>query len=257
MLLLLLAAALAQDPADDDDIATIVVQDTLSVEEAQQALSETLESEGYFRQVQRDGDVIFRHAEAWRPVVLVSPEGSVRVRRRGIVLRPPRRDWSPDQNAGDLLGCLTPWTLVSCFSAQGLVTDHRKMQGRKTAVAATIHEDVVGLQDALSAERIDERVRGELHAIWHEGRAPDGTELPDPVSRRAAIGALWASRAPTEWGRRAQDLIARYAEIEVQRSATPFTAQEVADIEARAAVRRTFLDLGAIDDDAGTDDTSD
>ena len=225
LLLLFLAMASAQDP--DEDLFTIVIQDELTVFEAKEALSDQLESQGYYRDVQPDGDVIFRHGQSWQPVVVVTPEGHVRIRRRGLVWHPPGQNWSPNPPPLATLSCFTPWTLVSCISAKGITTGPRRMLGRKSTVAQDIHAQVVDLQDALSASAIDGRVLRDVQRIWVDGTDLDGTPLSTQSERKSAIGRLWSSRAHTEWGRRAQSIIERYVQIVIQSSEHGFSAGEI------------------------------
>lgn len=213
----------------------------MSVVEARRALSDELTTQGYFRDTQRDGDLIFRHADSWRPVVVVSEEGSVKVRRRGFVWKTPGGRYNPDRKGSAYLTCLTPWTLFSCMSVQGLVTDGRKMQGQKTEVVSGMHDEVVGLQDALADEHMTARVTADMSRIWYEGVSPEGEALPSLADRRRALGRLWATRSPTEWGQRAQGLIERFVAIEVQGSPDPFTADEIAHWEAEHGTGRSFV----------------
>ncbi len=241
----MIALAWAQEPdteADTDDVLTVVIRDTVSVVEARQALTETLQGQGYHRDTQRDGDLIFRHGDAWRPVVVVSPEGHVRTRRRGFVWAPPGAQWDPDRPKAANLACLTPWTLISCMSVQGLVTDNRKMQGQRTQVATVVHDDVVQLHTALADEHVTARLQRDLSRIWHGGEDLLGNPLPDYAGRRAAIGEMWATRAPTEWGERAQDLIERFTLLEVQSSSFPFTNAELDHWEASVATERSLVE---------------
>lgn len=247
MLSLILMSALSwgQEPdsdADTDDVHTVYIRDTLSVVEARQALTETLQDQGYHRDTQRDGDLIFRHGDSWRPVVVVKPDGHVKTRRRGFVWSPPGAQWDPDRPKAANLACLTPWTLVSCMSIQGLVMDNRKMQGQRTQVATLVHDDVEQLHAALADEHVSARLHRDLSRIWHGGEDLLGNPLPEYDQRRAAIGELWATRAPTEWGERAQDLIERFILLEVQASNVPFTDAEAEHWEAIAATERSIVD---------------
>ncbi|MGK0344276.1 MAG: hypothetical protein ACI855_000334 [Myxococcota bacterium] len=249
LLLLLMTYGLAQEPdpeadtdTDTDDVLTVFIRDTISVVDARQALTETLHGQGYHRDTQRDGDLIFRHGDAWRPVVVVSPEGHVKTRRRGFVWSPPGAQWNPDRPKAANLACLTPWTFFSCMSAQGLVTDGRKMQGERTEVATVMHSDVQQLHTSLADEHVTARLQRDLSRIWSRAEDLRGNPLPEYVQRRAAIGELWATRAPTEWGERAQDLIERFILLEVQSSSFPFTDAEADHWEASATTERSIVD---------------
>lgn len=245
LLALLMSLAVGQEPdieGDLNDVHTVFIRDTVSVVEARQALSETLAGQGYHWETQRDGDLIFRHGDAWRPVVVVSPEGHVRTRRRGFVWAPPGAKWNPDRPKAANLACLTPWTLVSCMSVQGLVLNRRKMQRQRTQVATLMHDDIQQLHTSLADEHVTARLQHDLSRIWHGGEDLTGTPLTTPPERRHAIGELWATRAPTEWGERAQELIEWFILLEVQSSPHPFTETEAEYWEASSPTERSIVE---------------
>jgi hypothetical protein len=128
------------------------------------------------------------------------------------------------------------------MSVQGLVTDNRKMQGQRTQVATLVHDDVQQLHTSLADEHVTARLQRDLSRIWHGGEDLVGTPLPEYAQRRAAIGELWATRAPTEWGERAQDMIERFILLEVQSSSFPFTNAEADHWEASVATERSIVD---------------
>jgi hypothetical protein len=229
--LLLAAPAAAQD---GEDPLTIVIVDTPDVIEARAAIREELEGRGYIGDARGDGAVVFRHPDVWRPAVVVRPDGRVDVRRRGLAFTRPGGTWDPNAPATAYLGCLAPWNLVSCVNANGLVMGRRKYLQHETATVAAVHEEQVAYQDAIAASAIDRRLDEELDGIWRRGVGPDGEILGSPTARRAAIGALWASRAPGPWGDRARARITAFVQAVVQPSEAPFDADEIAAIEASA-----------------------
>lgn len=196
--LLLIAHALA---ADEE----MIVEDTLTAEEAQALVAETLAGLEYRAVRQRGAWTVYRGGRL-SPTLLVS-EGIATTRGR-------HRRTASNTVSGN----------------------YRRQLGARGRVFEALDPALDQWQQALQREHMDARyftLPDRLAATWSEGAPLDGRPAgATPAERRAVLLSFWASRTHTPEGDRVRQITADFIEYVVQDSPWPVSETEQAAAEA-------------------------
>lgn len=231
--MLIVPIAAAEEPAEAPS-REVVVYGELLVEQARQALIESLRQEGYTRAVEKDDRVIYRHAEGWKGEVVLYDDGWTYVKRQPLNAVAREMPWAEEGSPLAVAGCvLYPWL---CVRAGGMTVGQRKWRGRETrAVDAVADESRVLAERTadLATDRTVDDLPARLEALWERGSALDGgPPLDSPEARKSALFEYWRTRTDTEWGHAVQDAVEAFVRGVVQHSETPFTESEMAAFNA-------------------------
>lgn len=259
-LLLLAGSARAQEPAapppgTPEAGEEIIVYDTQEIERRRQVLEAIILDQDYKEGIDKGDRTIYRPMVPWKPSVIVHDDGIVQLTRSPVRWMAPG---NPD-NALNNLWCLPPFTPM-CVRIGGQVISGRKLQAHKHRVLEQTHQASEAWRQAIvdksTFERVNEELPALIDATWKTGAPlePGEPELPTHADRRQALLRFWATRSDTREGHIVARVVADYLAFEVQASAHPVTADELAQANQLAAGVRTLdLDLAA-DIDPGLDD---
>jgi hypothetical protein len=196
-------------------------------------LHSTLRRRGYLRILRSGHRAYYFTPRLWKPWAMVHDEGFARV--RGVPVVPVAVSGAPPR-AFDRWGEPLPQLHSDTRQIYSTVTLPGRVSGRaRDALVAEIEPALAEVRQARWELARPERrtaIREALVAIWLDEVAPDGTVLPDAMSRRWALAALWCNTAPTESGAWARALVADFVDARVQPSDHPFRADEVAATNA-------------------------
>ncbi len=233
---------LPERPTPGEEV--IVVGDAV-VEQARRQVTEALGNQGYAARRRRDGVTIYLHPTAYKPKVLVYDDGFVIFRRRGFAYTPP--DVGVD-NPGLAIPLRATLCLVAplyCFHAPGLTMSPTRLEQQKELVVEELEDELRAYGDALAGRALGQRledVADWLDAVWLTGQDLDtGVVYPTPAERRQVLLAFWESRADNAYGDNVREMVEAYIDYEIQVSAFPFTAAEIAEINAKRSCSRELI----------------
>lgn len=266
LLLLLALGAQAQEPAvADDEIVVyrnedgteeIIVHGDLLVAQARKQLMHDLQAQGY-TDVEDKGDYVrMRHEQAWKGEVRIYDDGWIHVKRQPVQVRSPDLPFAEEGSAVSWASCLLYPPM--CLRPGGALVGRRKWMAVQGRTLGEVSEDAQVLGDRVADRSLEDRVNAlpeRLYALWVDGVPLSGEEpLPTPQARKQAILDFWDSRTDTIWGDRVRVAVEAFVRAEVQTSATPFTADEIAAYNLKRHCTRE-LDLDSAWDDvtAGID----
>lgn len=234
----------------DDGVEEIVVHGDVLVEQARRALMHDLQEQGY-TDLEDMGDYVrMRHEEAWKGEVRVYDDGWIHVKRQPVRVQSRDLPWAEEGSALAWASCAMYPPM--CLRTGGALVGRRKWMGVQGRTLAVVGEDAQVLGDRVADASLDERINQlpeRLYALWVDGVPLDGGEaVATPEARKQAILAFWDSRTDTIWGDRVRVAVEAFVRAEVQTSATPFTADEIAAFNAGRHCTRE-LDLTSPWDD--------
>jgi hypothetical protein len=187
-----------------------------------------------------DGTSVFVGPEAWMGSALISPDGSMRFRRRVVWATPQRTVAGPQTSAIPYADRVVRTGEVDQVTTGGLhgPASRHKLRGPRARVRQGVEPELVALRVAIAETAIRDVLAAlplRLERLWAEGEPLAGTALlATPEERRAAIVAYWASRPATPEGRLAQRAVVDFVVEVVQRGPHPMTAEELVAAHARA-----------------------
>ena len=246
------SVAFAQDPeptsppepiVDEAPDETIYVYDQV-VARTKQELEYALRDMGYDKVRASDGRQVFVSEVPWRPQVILDDDAWIRVKRAPVQFGKPEL---PGIGRGPLGYAVCIVAPTSCVRVGGIVVSKRKLQWAKTEVVEGIQPSLLAYENAVveraMASRTGDEVPTALDLLWEQGvpLVGEGT-LPDVDQRKAALATFWLERADNAYGDRVRVVVENFVNAVVQTSDAPFTADEVAAINARRTCLRR-LDL--------------
>lgn len=249
--LLLVGLLHAEEPAPAPDggsvpppIGARVAGEEIDVKQSQEVLRrraelyEALVREGYVRRLRRDERTVFLSEDPWKPRVIVHDDGWVYFKREPPRLHAPGRSFTDQGSPAAYLLCIIAPT--SCLSVGGWLVSPRKMGAVTANVMDSTRDKVRAMNDAVArrelGHRLNQDIPNDLEAIWSR------TELA-PEDRHVLLYAYWDTRTDTPEGNAAKGAIEAFLRGVVQQSDTPFTADELAAMNARRESVQ-ILDLG-------------
>jgi len=224
---------------------TIIVTDEAEVHRRQQEFVNELRNLGYKEKKGKDGRTVYVSETPWKPKVIVDDDGWMVLKRRPIVLTDPDlpEHWWFSDTPVEYVTCVVAPHL--CIRMGGLVISKRKLTHHKAAVVNATQDEMTEWGDAIADHSLSERLYTELpdqlDLLWYEGKAPDGQMLASWEERRAWILDLWVTRTDNQWGDAARDALEGYMTYVIQDSMNPYTAQEIADANARKTCLRVLV----------------
>jgi len=248
LLLTLLSAARAQAEAappagpampegwQESGEELVIVADRDLVQ-SREVLEQQILNQGFRRRVRHRNRTVFPRPALWKTKVVLYDDGLVDVRTHGIVpmfLMP--------QVYTDMHGNRHYDAKVA-----GVFQGPRGVRNADGRVYAAIGPDLASWRDALWAQHLAERrlvLREQVLAAWNDGVSPQGAALPDASSRRAWLLAAWLNTADNGAGEAVRADLEAFIDQVVQRSQTPFTAEEVAVANARRGFSRPLAPVG-------------
>lgn len=225
----------------------IVIYDTLEIARRRAEVEGLLLEQGYKEGIRKDDRTIFRPQTPWKPSVVVHDDGIVQLTRSPVRWMAPG---DPD-NALNNLWCLPPFTPM-CVRIGGQVISKTKLDAHKNKVIESVHDPAElwrqAIVDKATWDRVNQELPARMEATWARGEPLEagGPALPTPAARREALLTFWATRSDTREGALVARVVGDFLRYEVQPSAEPVTAAELARANALAAPIRTLtLDLPA------------
>lgn len=214
-------------PPRMDEVSEVVVVVAKDSDARLQALVDRMTELGYSEPNElRNGDLVFSSPYVSRPAVTLHPDGSFDVQRSGMVLIKA----TPGASSGGSTTGVPDAPLIP------RIISERKLRGYRDRLMNEIRPDLVAWREALCTEGFEDRLLVEVPAVldrvWRDGVGRSGETLPTPEARRAELLEYWVTRTCTAEGDAVRTLIARFLRQEVQPSAWPVTAAEVAAVDA-------------------------
>lgn len=202
---------------------------------ARAQLYQTLKEEGYRKGVHQDDRTVFRSYSPWKPQVIVHDDGWVYLKRQPPRVHSPGKSFSDQGSPASYLWCVLAPT--ACVSVGGWMVSKAKYQAVEADVLDATHADVNKLNEAVARKALSQRINtdipADLERIWK-------LELP-AAERRALIFEFWDTRLDDAAGDAARDAVEAYALGVIQGSDEPYSAAELAELNARRHVARVFL----------------
>jgi hypothetical protein len=235
-----------EEGPDPDEVIYV---DDQAVIRARQELGFALRDMGYQRRRVRNGREIYVNEIPWKPQVVVDDDGWMVVRRAPPSVGKPDLPGIWSGPLGYLVCVANP---TACVHIGGWVISERKLAWHKQAVVEHTEPTMGVYEDALIAraflQRTGEDIPEALIAAWERGEPFEGEgTLESYEDRRAAVLEFWVSRTCSDWGEAARQVTEDFMRYEIQQSAHPFTAAELASVNARRSCQEPLV----ID---GTDD---
>jgi hypothetical protein len=237
---------LALAAPEDDEISSeeeaaeeVIVYGEILVARARRRIVNELESQGYRREIERDGKVIYRHDSPWKGQVVLHDDGWVQMERSPLRFQPKAADRGATPSATQWMSCLT---IVACLRPGGILISKRKLatQKRRTydGVAGEIHDWSERIAD-LAVDRKVEGLPERLTEMWEHGVPLDGHQpLVTVAERKAALLSFWATRTDTVWGEEVRQTVEAFIRGEVQYGEHPFTDDEITAFNAVSGAGR-------------------
>lgn len=224
----------------------IIVTDERAVQEARQVVDEELREMGYTKTRRRDDRTVYLHETGWRNKVIVHDDGWMYMRKRPPHIKKPEKAgaWWDGVPVVEWTPCLV--APFACVSVGTLGVRPKLVEQDKERVVESAGRDVVAFADAIAgrelAIKVFEVIPERLDAIWYEGVDPErSVSYPTPEERRRAILEFWISRTDNEYGDAVRVAVEQYMLYEIQTSATPYTADEIAWANATRRCERELL----------------
>jgi hypothetical protein len=239
----LLAIALAR-AADDAPAALptpappmeIDVNESAEVLRRRAEVYAVLEAQGYRKGRDLGDRTVFLPESPWQPRVVVHDDGYVYFRPQPPRIHAPGRSFSNQGNRAEYLLCIV--APLACVSPGSLIVAPRKEAWVKEQVLDATHEPVKQLNDAVARRagevRVNVDIPNDLARIW-------GDEAMGWDTRRAVLFEYWDSRTDTEEGEAAKQAIEAFLRGEVQQSEHPYTAEELAALNAKRESERPLI----------------
>jgi hypothetical protein len=244
ILALLVAFARAEDPPPDEPFRVdeeVIVYD-LEVEQARHQLLNALRDEGFTIEKQKDGYTVLRHELSYHGEVRVYDDGWILVKRQPVRAVAPKLPFAEQNSPLAWAGCVlyAPF----CVRAGGQLVSGRKFRGYEAEIAFAVDPEVRALADRIATSATEVRLNdlpGLMTALWERGEPFDGgPPIEGWEERRRALWAFWDGRTDTEWGETIRQAVEAFVRAEVQKSPHPFTADELARLEAARTGPRPF-----------------
>lgn len=244
-MLFVLALALAADPpppeaavlGDDDVDETVLVTGELEVKKARDELTLKLRSEGY-RRAERHGDyTVYKSDIPYHPQVWLHDDGWVSLRRQPPRIHSPGHAFADQGSPLNYLWCV-PTLMTACVSVGGWAIGPRKYTAIKADLLDSTRSEVRKVNDAVVRQHLGQRlykdIPGDLDKVWR-----DASVAPDV--RRRLIFVYWDSRLENDAGYAAKKAIQSFMIGVVQASAEPYTAAELAALNADRTSERPLV----------------
>jgi hypothetical protein len=227
-----LARAEEPAPAPPEPIAEEVTVWGAAVSRARDAVERSIVDLGYDRVKDRGDHKVFRGDQAWKGKVVLSDEGTLRVRRTGPAFR--EMEPIPGTRFRPYPLCLVVPT--ACVAMGSWYVSERRWGHVEDHVADATAAPLSTLSEALADQRIATTVEAlpdRLSALWTDGTPLEpGPPLATPAERRAALFVFWDTRTETVWGEQVRAAVEAFVLGEVQASPAPFTLEEMAMFQA-------------------------
>lgn len=228
-------------PPEDVPGETIVVFDQ-QVARTRDELELTLRDLGYHAARTRNGREYFDHESAWKPQVVLDDDGWVRVRRGRPRFEKPKMKGIWDGPLGYAVCVVTP---TSCVRLGGMFVTERRLEWSKDQVTRSMEPARQAWETALvernMAVRTGEEVPTALEALWEDGVPFQGDlRLEGPAERKQALVRFWLERTDDVYGDQVRQVVEDFVRAVVQTSEHPFSAEEIAEVNARRTCRREF-----------------
>ena len=248
-MLLVLALALAADPppppeavvlGDEEVDETVLVTGELEVKKARDELTLKLRSEGYKR-AERHGDyTVYKSEIAYHPQVWLHDDGWVSLRRQPPRIHSPGHAFADQGSPLIYLWCV-PTLMTACVSVGGWMIGPRKYTGIKGDLLDSTRTEVRKVNDAVVRQHLGQRlykdIPGDLDKLWRD--AGVAAEV-----RRRLIFVYWDSRVENDAGYAAKKAIQSFILGVVQASPEPYTAAELASLNADRTSERPLVLAG-------------
>jgi hypothetical protein len=239
-------AAESEAPPDPDEVIYV---DEQAVIRARQELGFALRDMGYQRKRVRNGREIYVNEIPWKPQVVVDDDGWMVVRRAPPSVGKPDLPGIWSGPLGYLVCVANP---TACVHIGGWVISERKLAWHKHAVVEHTEPTMGVYEDALIAraflQRTGEEIPEALIAVWERGQPIEGEgTLESHAERRAAVLEFWITRTCSDWGQAARQVTEDFIRYEIQESAHPFTAAELAEVNARRTCQEPLIFDGTDD----------
>ncbi|MDP2311758.1 MAG: hypothetical protein Q8P41_02560 [Pseudomonadota bacterium] len=211
-----------------------VAGEEIDVQQGQEVLRKRAEvyaalvKEGYVRRIRKNDRTVFLSNQPWKPRVIVHDDGWVYFKRQPPRIHAPGKSFADQGSPAAYLLCIV--SPLSCLSVGGWLVSPRKMGGVTSDVMDAAQDKLRGMNDAVArrelGHRLNEDIPRDLDTIW--GRA----DLL-PADRRLLLYEYWDTRTDTPEGDAAKGAVEAFLRGVVQQSDTPFTAEELAALNAR------------------------
>lgn len=221
------ATAADPEPPGQEVGEEMIVRADQELALARQRLEQAILDQGFRRSVRHGDRTVFPRPAPWKTKVVLYDDGLVELRTPGLVPMAGAPWWIRDDEgrieaAGVDLG--------------GVASGRRTRANVEGRLLDETEPFLAAWRDALWARHLAERRlvrREETRAAWFDGRTPDGRVLAGPAERRAWLLEQWLHTADSPAGEAMRaDLEVFFADV-VQRSATPFTADELTQANAQ------------------------
>lgn len=225
-------------------LAAKVAGEEIEVREAQEVLRkraelfEALVQEGYVRR-RRQGDdrTVFLSEDPWKPQVIVHDDGWVYFRRQPPRIHAPGRSFADQGSPAAYLLCIIAPT--SCISIGGWLVSDRKLSNVQGEVLVETQAKIRAMNDVVArrelSRRLNDDIPRDLEAVWARADLSD-------AGRKILLFEYWDARTDTPEGDAAKGAIEAFLRGVVQQSDTPYTADELAGLNAKRQ-SRAALDL--------------
>jgi len=209
----------------------IIVHGEMEIARKRAKVIQNLKHLGYREATRRNGRSIMRPAVPYKPTVIVDDDAWIHVKRTPVRVDPPGKK----DNKLRYLWCLPPFTITAaCVQVGGQVISERKLAHFKADVARATDYEIRQWRQAVISHAMDKRLGEDipdmLDRVWEHGKIHDSDEtvLATPMERRDTIMDFWASRACVPEGEAVRAVAADFIVEEIQNSAHPASAAEIA-----------------------------
>ncbi|MCA9494237.1 MAG: hypothetical protein KC621_30125 [Myxococcales bacterium] len=231
--------ALAEEPEPEvSEEITVLGQ---RVDAARDQVVSRIVDLGYDRVKDKDGKMVFRAEQNWKGKVVLTDEGTLRVRRTGP--RGKQMPTIPGTSIRPYPLCLVAPT--ACVSMGAWSVSDRRWAGIEGNVANATAEDLELLSAAMADEALAlklEVLPERLEALWTEGESLfwGRPSVPTVEGRRAELLEFWDTRTETPWGWPVRDAVGSFVRAVVEEGPTPYTEEEKATFDAHRASTDPF-----------------
>lgn len=231
--------ALAEEPQPEvSEEITVLGQ---RVEAAREQVVARIVDLGYDRVKDKDGKVVFRAEQNWKGKVVLTDEGTLRVRRTGP--RGKEMPTIPGTSIRPYPLCLVAPT--ACVSMGAWTVSDRRWAGIERGVADATAEDLESLSSAMADEALAlklEVLPERLDGLWTRGESLfwGRPSVPTVEARRAELLEFWDTRTETAWGWPVRDAVGSFIRAVVEQGPTPYTEEEKSAFEASRSSSASF-----------------
>lgn len=219
-----------ETPIGDDEIdETVIVTGDAAVMKARDELSLKLRSEGYKRS-ERDGEyTVYKNDIGYRPQFWVHDDGWILIKPQPIRVRSPGKSFADQGSPLNYLWCI-PTLMTACVSLGSGALGPRQYDGIRGDLVDATRPEVERLNDAVVRAHLSSRlykdIPTDLARIWAD-------ETQSYAERHRMLFLFWDSRTENEAGLAARAAIRSFLIGVVQQSPNPFTAAELAALNAK------------------------